>query len=213
MGSALDYPKSLKETRARKQKIAKLNTEHIEPLTRFVEEIRKETGFGEKIPYFDPDDGGISARCLFLLEAPGPKSVESGFVSRNNPDETAKTFFELNQQVGLPREITVTWNIVPWYIGSGKKIRPAKSQDISEGINYLNRLLALLTKLELVILVGKKAQRAEDDISKYLPDVELINMYHPSPMFVNRAPSNRNQVLGSLRQVAEFLSHEKGNAP
>ena len=40
------------------------------------------------IPHFDPLDGGSNAQVLFLMEAPGPKASASGFVSRNNPDET-----------------------------------------------------------------------------------------------------------------------------
>ena len=76
-------------------------------------------GEDHKIPQFDPLDGGIDAECLFLLEAPGPKAVNSGFVSRNNPDETAKNFFELNVGAGLERSKTITWNVVPWYVGSG----------------------------------------------------------------------------------------------
>ena len=184
MNSVIDYPKSLKEPRARNQKLAKLNAVNIKPLTLFIEEIRKETGLGKNIPYFDPDDGGVNARCLFLLEAPGPKAVESEFVSRNNPDETAKNFFELNQQAGIPREVTISWNIVPWYIGSGEKIRAANNQDIREGIKYLAQLLLLLTKLELIVLVGKKAQKAKGVIKEHIPEMELMSMYHPSPMFI-----------------------------
>lgn len=81
------------------------------------------------IPDFDPWDGGVHAQVLFLLEAPGSKAVDSGFVSRNNPDETAKNFFELNRDAGIPRELTVIWNVVPWYIGDGARIRAAKSQE------------------------------------------------------------------------------------
>ena len=91
------------------------------PFIHFVQLIRQETGLAREIPYFDPLDGGIAAKCFFLLEAPGPKAVVSGFISRNNPDETAKNFFNLNQDADLPRKSTVSWNVVPWYIGSGKK--------------------------------------------------------------------------------------------
>ena len=213
MNSVSDYPKSLKEPRARQQKLAKLNAVNIRPLTHFVKEIRKETGLGKNIPYFDPDDGGVDARCLFLLEAPGPKAVESGFISRNNPDETAKNFFDLNQQAGIPREVTVTWNIVPWYIGTGRKIRAANNHDILEGIKYLTQLLFLLPKLELVVLIGKKAQKAEVVIKEQIPEMELMSMYHPSPMFINRAPGHRDKVLMSLQKVARFLAQGNNKAP
>lgn len=141
------------------------------------------------------------------MEAPGSKAVESGFVSRNNPDETAKNFFEVNQQADIPREVTITWNIVPWYIGSGNRIRAAQNQDILEGTEYLAQLLPLLPNLELVVLIGRKAQKAEAVIREQLSELELVRMYHPSPTFVNRAPGNRDKVFASFQKVAGYLAH------
>jgi len=129
---ANDSPKSLgnpAEVDARK---ALLHHAHISPLTEFVEELRYEAGKTKEVPYFDPWDGGIEAECLFLLEAPGRRAVDSGFISRNNPDETAKNWFELNLAVGIRRERTISWNLVPWYIGSELRIRPARSNDIQK---------------------------------------------------------------------------------
>jgi uracil-DNA glycosylase len=119
-----DGPKTLGDPRVQKERCVALKAPHATALTRFVRALRKSTGQCTKIPFFDPFDGGTTARCLFLLEAPGPKAVESGFISRNNPDESAKNFFELNAEVGIPRELTVIWNVVPWYVGDGTRIRP-----------------------------------------------------------------------------------------
>jgi hypothetical protein len=55
-----------------------------------------------------------------------------------------RNFFELNRETGIPRALTVTWNIVPWYIGSGSKIRPAQKPDLESGLWYLERMLQLL---------------------------------------------------------------------
>jgi len=200
-----DTPKSLKDEKIRQDKLARLNLPHIKPLTEFVETIRDETGQGKNIPYFDPDDGGINARCLFLLEAPGPKAVESGFISRNNPDETAKNAFVMNQEAGIPREITISWNIVPWYIGDGRKIRGAQRQDIRAGLPYLFRLLELLPKLEVIVLVGKKAQRVRKEIEQQKPDILLKDMHHPSPQNMNTRPKYREEVRETLREIAEYL--------
>jgi uracil-DNA glycosylase len=173
-------------------------------LNALVEMIRSETK-RDGVPNFDPADGGVDARCLFLLEAPGPQAVRSGFVSRNNPDETAKNFFELNQAAGILRKHTVIWNIVPWYIGSGTKIRPARRADLDAATIYLKRLLAELTKLEVVVLVGKKAHSAKDEVLRCVPSVKLVTMPHTSPLFVNRLPANRTQILRVLHEVAQFL--------
>lgn len=65
------------------------------------------------MPYFDPADGGVEARCLFLLEAPGPRAVLSGSVSRDNPDQTAENFSKFLTDAGIDRLNTVIWSTVP----------------------------------------------------------------------------------------------------
>lgn len=187
-------------------RLARIFEPHISPLTAFVEAIRKETGLVREIPYFDPLDGGINAKCVFLFEAPGPRAVYSGFISRNNPDESAKNFFELNQQASLPREITISWNIVPWYIGSGTKIRPANKNDIDKGKKYLLKFLSLLPNLRIIVLGGKKAQKAEALITANFPEISIVKMPHPSPLFVNNAPDNKFKILQILQAVQEQLS-------
>ena len=157
------------------------------------------------IPYFDPWDGGVQAELLLLLEAPGPKAVSTGFISRNNPDETAKNLFELANRAGLERKRSVIWNVVPWYIGTGKTIRAAKAADINQGVPYLGRLVQLLPKLRAVVLLGKKAQRAETHLNEMLPDLSIFECPHPSPMFVNRASGNGEVLLNGLRAVKDLL--------
>jgi hypothetical protein len=113
-----DKPKLLRNPTACVARLDELRDPHIAPLTAFVNALRAEMGSDYQIPYFDPWDGGIAAEILYLLEAPGAKAIASGFISRNNPDETAKNFSQLNQESGILRKRTITWNIIPWYIGS-----------------------------------------------------------------------------------------------
>ena len=176
-------------------------------LTAFVESVRRDAG-ETAVPYVDPLDGGIGAECLFLLEAPGPQAVGSGFVSRNNPDESAKNWFELNLAAGIDRRRTITWNIVPWYIGLDGRIRPATSADIERGLPYLHRLLALLPSLRVVVLVGKKAGRARPSIRAWVSGVTVLDLPHPSPTFVNRRPHHRGLVLQGLQRVREALGQQ-----
>ncbi len=84
------------------------------------------------IPDFDPCDGGIDSRLLILLEAPGRKAVSSGFVSRNNPDPTAKNLCLELATVKIPRGVTAIWNIIPWYVGTAAKIRPVLPSDLRQ---------------------------------------------------------------------------------
>lgn len=157
------------------------------------------------IPYFDPFDGGTRADCLFLLEAPGPKAVSSQFISRDNPDETAKNIFLLCREAGIHRRRTVLWNVVPWYIGTEKKIRPANARDLGAAALVLVELAALLPTLHTVVLLGNKASTAKSSIAELLPQARVFSVPHPSPMFVNRRSENRAILLDRLREVADGL--------
>lgn len=123
----------------------------------------------------------------------------------NNPDETAKNFFEISHAAGINRKDTVIWNTVPWYIGSGKKIRPANSSDIARGTESIAELLPLLTNLSAVVLVGRKAQRVERRVSAIAPQLQIFLSPHPSPLFVNRKPENRAKLLQCWRRVQAYL--------
>ncbi|MHA1525135.1 MAG: uracil-DNA glycosylase [Alphaproteobacteria bacterium] len=199
-----DEPKSLGIKEVRTARFSLLCEEHIFPLTHFVEQERAELGFQDKIPYFDPLDGGARAKVLFVLEAPGAKAVASGFISRNNPDETAKNMFCLLNEAGFERDETVLWNIVPWYIGSGQKIRPANGMDIQDGMQYLSKLINLLSDLQSLVLVGKKAAKAKNELAELI-SLPIFETYHPSPLFVNKKPGNRDLILGSFREVRESV--------
>lgn len=198
-------PKSLASPEVRAFRESLLRQSHINQLTSFVHRLRDASGPGFRIPYFDPLDGGMDAEVLFLLEAPGPKAVASGFVSRDNPDESAKNFFLMNAAAGIERKRTVIWNVVPWYVGSGRKIRPATAADVRQADEWLLALLSLLSHLRFVVLVGQKARYAKHQIEVSRPDVELLEIPHPSPMFVNRAPGNRERLQAALLDLSSRL--------
>ena len=200
-----DITKLLGNPLALQERLRQIDEPHVAPLTKFVRALRSEMGGDAQIPNFDPWDGGIEAEVLFLLEAPGSKARDSGFVSRNNPDETAKNLHELAREAGIDRKRSVVWNVVPWYIGSERKIRAANAMDVSAGMGSLDRLLDLLPLLRVVVLFGKKAQRAEAHIRSIRPGIKVSNCPHPSPLFVNRKPGNRELLLSELRTARSLL--------
>src|SRR5215216_7837955 len=128
-----DKPKSLCDDAVVEERHSFIHEPHVADLTLFVDNMRKEEGRGRDIPYFDPLDGGTNAQCLFLFEAAGGKAVESGFISRNNCDETARNSFLLNEEVGLERQCTVAWNIVPWALRETGRNRAPRHGDIKDG--------------------------------------------------------------------------------
>jgi hypothetical protein len=196
----MDEPKSLGRPEVRDARKAMLHESHVATLTSFVDDLRLERGLTTEIPYFDPLDGGINAKVLFVLEAPGAKAVASGFISRNNPDETARNMFRLLKETGFNRVESALWNIVPWYIGSGKKIRAARSEDIRTGFPHLINIANRLTRLKGVVLVGKKAGRVREMLAGQL-NLPVWETYHPSPLFVNNRPENRGLLLAMFREI------------
>jgi uracil-DNA glycosylase len=203
-----NVPYALNDQSEEKRRLGLLRQPCVKGLTEYCEEIKGELG-RDDIPYFDPCDGGIRAKALFLLEAPGRKAKRSKFVSRNNPDQTAKNMCQLLQEAYLPRADTLLWNIVPWYVGTDRKIKPVGQTDIERAIPYLEKLLNLLPRLELIVLVGLKSQSALPKI-KELTSLPIIATYHPSPRVFNRWPQKKKSVQAALREIANALAHEKG---
>ena len=75
---------------ARKRR--RVHDPHVRPLNTLVD---RWNGDRLRVPYADPDSGGIHARILFLHESPGPRaSAEhgSGLVSTDNNDPSAERF-------------------------------------------------------------------------------------------------------------------------
>jgi hypothetical protein len=150
-----DKAKSLGRREDLEAREDQLDAPRIVRLTAFVKKLRAKTR--KNIPFFDPWDGGTAAEVLFLFETPGRRANKSGFVSRNNPDPSANNFFRYNEDERVPRTRTLSWNIVPWYIGSKSKIRSATANDCEKGIPQLIALLKLLPRLRVIVFFGKKA--------------------------------------------------------
>src|SRR5262245_11714510 len=125
------HPRSLADPDALAKRLARIHEPHVEPLNRLAAQIRSSTG-DLSVPWFDPSGGGIGARVLILLETPGPNATTggrsqrpSGIISRDNNDATASNMFGFLRDAGIPRQEIVSWNAVPWYLGSTEKIRAA----------------------------------------------------------------------------------------
>lgn len=175
-----DRPRSLRDAGLCRQRQEMLDQPHIAPLTAYAAKLRQ--GGTGNVPNFDPLDGGIDARSLFLFEKPGPMTVESGkrrgsgFISRNNDDATAEATFHFMRQAGIPRKLTVIWNLIPCWNGTRKVI----ARELHQGVECVVELLKLLPELSAVVTVGRSAGRAK----RYLAttDLALFDSYHPSPI-------------------------------
>lgn len=183
----------------------RLNDPHVAPLTAYAASLRSAD---VEVPDFDPLDGGIGARVLFLLEKPGRmtatsgligRRIGSGFISRDNDDQTAEAIYTFMCCANLPRHETVIWNVVPWW----NKTRAIDKNELREGIEQLRRLVELLPKLRTVVLVGKRAQRARPHL--VVSSVEILESDHPSPLVKARWPDRWNAIADDWGKVREFL--------
>ena len=191
-----------------------LEQPHAAPLTRFVEDLRAERGQPD-VPWFDPLDAGVNARVLILLEKPSRRSstlAGSGFISVDNPDETAHLMFSLQAEAGLSRaEDTVSWNIVPWYLGDEERDdRRIRVSDLDEAEPSLRRLLSLLPNLRAVVLLGRDPQtgwgRAERKSRLVGENVQVFCAPHPGRRSVNSNPEARGQSTRGVAQRGERRS-------
>ena len=162
----------------------------MRPLAAYVRRLTaQERGF---VPDFDPLDGGIEARLLVLLEKPGRKvcpPAGSGFVSRDNSDQTARTVHRFMAQAGVPRRGTALWNIVPWWNGTAALTGAEKRL----GGGELPSLLPLLPALRVVVLAGNPAWEFGAPQLAGL-GLALFRCVHPSPQ-ARIGPSSRDAWL------------------
>ena len=205
-----DEPYAL-ELRAEQQRRQNLLTQtHMQPLKDYLITMRSDYE-DRKIPDFDPCDGGITAKALFLLEAPSGKAVGSNFISRNNPDPTAKNMCHLMNSANIPRRDTLLWNIVPWYIGNEErtKLRSANKEDIKAALYHLPSLLDMLPNLKIIVLVGKHAQSArnyiEELIEERTPKLTIIETHHMSNQVFNRWSHKKTETEQEFVRIAQLL--------
>jgi uracil-DNA glycosylase len=144
-----------------------------------VHRIRADRKLKREVPAFDPKNGNERAKYLFLLEAPGPQALHTGQVSFDNPDPSAKNLRAQLAEAGIPRKDIALWNVVPWYIGNGTTIRPAKGPDIRAGLEYLPPLVSAMPKLRCIFLVGGAARRAHMFLSRLTP-ARIVTCHHSS---------------------------------
>jgi uracil-DNA glycosylase len=142
-------------------RLARLNEPHIRPLTELVLDLR---GRGHIVPNFDPNDGGCNAGALILLETPGPEAAGSGFVSRDNPDQTARNMGHALDQAELKRGDVLLWNVVPYCISTPDRNGNATNAQVRAALPDTQLLIDRIPNLRAVVFCGRKAQFAAPDL-------------------------------------------------
>ena len=148
------------------------------PLNGYVQRLRAQRP-DWYVPDFDPASGGIDSKILFLFEKPGPKTVDSGFLSINNDDPTAAATYQFLSQRGLPSNVCLFANVIPWWDG----VRKISSEQRMLATDAVIELLGLLPRLKGIVLVGRTAQRTWKRIGVPVKkDIMIFESFHPSPI-------------------------------
>ncbi|MEI9804346.1 MAG: uracil-DNA glycosylase [Pseudolabrys sp.] len=195
-------PKTLANPSVRKARIEMLNWPEMKPLTCFVNGLRADHPDYE-FPDFDPMDGGTSAQYLFLFEKPGRRAVASsgsGFISRDNPDNTAAAILCFMAKAGIERQSTVIWNLVPGW----NRTRKVTASERADGLRSLLDLLILLRKIEAIVLVGNNAQLVIGSLCG--KSYKIFRSLHPSPIVKGTRRKEWNDIWRNWARVKDSRS-------
>jgi uracil-DNA glycosylase len=197
-------PKAFKDLAAIEERLKHKCDPNVKALNDYVVALKKAKGPGFDVPFFDPADGGVNARILLVLETPGRRAAgrqnASELVSIDNDDDTAANMSDFEQKAKLTRDWLVHWNIIPWYVQTGKPIPKAQRE---EGAQELEKVIRLMPGLRVIVLLGRTAYRAYSRHFKERPlsKIEVLNSWHPSPQCINRVHDRREQVVSTLKEA------------
>jgi uracil-DNA glycosylase len=199
-----DDPRSLQLPTVRARRVQMLDADHVAPLAQFVERIRERIHdrypLPDYVPMFDPCDGGCAASLLVLLQSPGREAVKSGFVSRNNPDDTAETLLQAMKEADIPRKQTVLWNAVPWFVGCTRRGRAPNGEDRRQSLPALSELLVRLPDCRAALVLGRDARWCLNQ-AEAPRQLEVFDFPHPGPRLMRTNRQEFRRFVRLLRRI------------
>ena len=187
-------------------RIERLCDPHVRPLTELIVRWQETTGLN--FPWVDPDDGGVNAKVLFLQHTPGRMAVRSGFVSRSNPDRTAKNAGAALDHAGFARCEYVRWNVVPYYISTADKDGKATKRQVCEAATYTQEFIDRLPNLRVVVFCGRKAQIAIPHL-KLPAGVEALETFHCGGQSFDARPKQKAHILETYRTAYRLMAEDR----
>jgi uracil-DNA glycosylase len=181
-------------------RLARLDEPHVRPL---MDLLGSWETAGRSFPNIDPMNGGVNAKVLFLQETPGPGAVRTGFVSRSNRDPTAQNAGKALDQAGFAWTDYLRWNVVPYYISSGRNAN-ASGDQIREAAHYAQAFLDVLTKLRVVVFCGLQAQK-QIKFLRLRPGVAVLTTWHCGAQSFNHA-DKREEIFATFREAYKLMN-------
>lgn len=192
----------------------RLDEPHIAPLNALVRAWRADrvtTG----IPWFDPDDGGVNARVLILMEAPAPATVSqtgSGVCSEDNADPSNRRLSALREAAGISRALCLKWNMVPWATHEpGGPVRTPPMSEVDVAVPYLLQLLDVARNVEVVVTLGNiatggfmRATSAAEAPALY----RVVSAPHPSQRNASARVQAMERIARAFRLAASHIGDD-----
>lgn len=142
-------------------KLARIREPHVKPLNDLTDRIAHAVGLPRgHVPYVDPDQGGIEARVLVLLDNSSTKAeagTGSGLLSLDNDDRTARNCREAYARHQVPWSQVLHWNVVPFPV-AGVKNGGSTAAERARAVRWTREVVELCPKLEQVLLLGAAAR-------------------------------------------------------
>lgn len=190
------------------EKIARIRDPHVRPLNSLADVIADSVGLPHgHVPYVDPDQGGIGARMLVLLDNPSTKAESgtgSGLLSLDNNDRTARNCREAYERHGVSHADVVHWNVVPFPV-AGIKNGGSTPAERARSVQWTKAFVELCPRIEIVLLLGAAARdgwaRSEIDRDLYVVPGKIP---HCSARGLNTG-GGRERFESAIAQVAEML--------
>jgi hypothetical protein len=103
------------------------------------------------------------------------------------------------EQAAIPRKLTITWNVIPWWNGT----RKVTGQELRGGVACVRELITLLANLRAVVLVGGKAAKARVHLEG--TGLALFTSAHALPLVRARYSERWNAIPVEWAKAFEFI--------
>ncbi len=154
---------------------------HMAPINELIDRLAG--GNRGWLPHIAPVHGGMNARLLWVLRDPGPAVQDperpgAGFLCVENDDPTARRLCDLLDHAGVEVGDTLPWNAYPWYINRAPTV-----SELRAGTAPLKSLIEALPALEVVLLLGRHAERSWQLLTASHPELteipHVLSTRHP----------------------------------
>ncbi|MCZ4552246.1 uracil-DNA glycosylase [Gordonia rubripertincta] len=182
---------------------------HVAPLNRLADNIADSLGLPRgHVPYVDPDQGGVNARLLVLLDNPSTKAeagTGSGLLSLDNSHRTARNCREAYARHKVSWSDVVHWTVVPFPV-AGAKDGGSTPAERSQAAQWTEQFVDLCPRVEFVLLLGGAARDGWDRATIDRDLVVLPGMIpHCSDRGLNSA-GGRERFESAVAQASTLLN-------